>query len=218
MQKLVKLYIISRCWLSLNRQSDLKLSFPFTLLHASLKGDAPRSPPKASAHAASVMFSDTALLRVIDGCVHLNFRIAKRTAWRHGRVVAWCRTRWRQSSWNSVLWRGPKTQKQRNDIGVCVWAIFLLFWIYFLVLAVFLIIGKGTVPKTLFTKQQENRKLLPYFFVVGQDRLHLVSRPGPAKGLRFRCCRLFSSWVCWGIMRHEATGHNPDIPDPSKII
>ena len=158
------IYIISRCWLSLNRQSDLKLSFPFTLLHASLKGDAPRSPPKASAHAASVMFSDTALLRVIDGCVHLNFRIAKRTAWRHGRVVAWCRTRWRQSSWNSVLWRGPKTQKQRNDIGVCVWAIFLLFWIYFLVLAVFLIIGQGTVPKTLFHQTAREQKTSPLFF------------------------------------------------------
>ena len=33
---------------------------------------------EASAHAASVMFSDTALLRVIDGCAYLTFRIAKR--------------------------------------------------------------------------------------------------------------------------------------------
>lgn len=34
---------------------------------------------EASAHAASVMFSDTALLRQVDGCVHLTFRISKRT-------------------------------------------------------------------------------------------------------------------------------------------
>lgn len=181
MQKLVKLYIISRCWLSLNRQSDLKLSFPFTLLHASLKGDAPRSPPKASAHAASVMFSDTALLRVIDGCVHLNFRIAKRTAWRHGRVVAWCRTRWRQNSWNSRSLKrseDTKTTKWHWCVSV-VCAVFLLFWIYFLVLIFLLIIRQGTVPKTLFHQASKENRKLSLFFCCCQDRLHLVSRPGP---------------------------------------
>ena len=64
---------------------DLKLSFSLIYFVFSPR-EMLQDTPKASAHAASVMFSDTALLRVIDGCVHLHFRIAKRTARRHGRV------------------------------------------------------------------------------------------------------------------------------------
>lgn len=46
----------------------------------------------ASAHAASVIFSDTALLRVTDGCVHLTFRIAKRTGFTlsQGKIQVYC--------------------------------------------------------------------------------------------------------------------------------
>lgn len=46
----------------------------------------------ASAHAASVMFSDTALLRVIDGCAYLTFRIAKRTGFTlsQGKIQVYC--------------------------------------------------------------------------------------------------------------------------------
>ncbi|CAE7220258.1 Kcnj6, partial [Symbiodinium pilosum] len=46
----------------------------------------------ASAHAASVMFSDTALLRVVDGCVQLTFRIAKRTGFSlsQGKIQVYC--------------------------------------------------------------------------------------------------------------------------------
>ena len=47
-------------------------------------------PVEASAHAASVIFSDTALLSVTDGCVHLTFRIAKRWV---GFVGDWVRKR-----------------------------------------------------------------------------------------------------------------------------
>lgn len=46
----------------------------------------------ASAHAASVMFSDTALLRVVDGCVQMTFRIAKRTGFSlsQGKIQVYC--------------------------------------------------------------------------------------------------------------------------------
>eukprot|EP00931_Biecheleriopsis_adriatica_P022426 TRINITY_DN14418_c0_g1_i1.p1 TRINITY_DN14418_c0_g1~~TRINITY_DN14418_c0_g1_i1.p1 ORF type:complete len:506 (+),score=58.98 TRINITY_DN14418_c0_g1_i1:26-1543(+) len=46
----------------------------------------------ANAHAASVMFSDTALLREVEGCVHLSFRIAKRTGFMlsQGKIQVYC--------------------------------------------------------------------------------------------------------------------------------
>lgn len=150
-------YIMKRCWLFLNRQSDLKLSFPFTNFTQKSQGLAsPRSPPKASAHAASVMFSDTALLRVIDGCVHLNFRIAKRTANDD------------RGKWNSVGLEGVEDNGQRNDIGVLVCVCALLFWcifIYFLVL-MFFDNWARYCTEDLLTKQQENRKP-PHYFLPG---------------------------------------------------